>query len=386
MCRVRGGALVVLLSACVAPQVAAADFAFEQAFSQLAFENPLFLTAAPGATQRLYVATQGGRIFVFPKIPEPRTAGVFLDIRSRVTQRGGEEGMLGLAFHPDFAGNRSLYVYYTPADRPRRTVISRFRATSADVADPASEQVLLTIAQPYSNHNGGMLAFGPDGYLYVGVGDGGSGGDPHDNGQRLDTLLGKILRLTADGKAPPDNPFAGTRGARPEIWAYGMRNPWRFSFDRATGALWVGDVGQNKWEEIDRVVKGGNYGWRVYEGAAPYARSGVQPASDYLPPVATYGHEAGCSVTGGYVYRGKAVAQLRGHYVYADFCSGTVWALDAADDGPRVGRAIGNVPNPSSFGEDADGELYLTSFTGRLYRLSPLPPGEGGAQRRVRAP
>ena len=365
--------IIGLLLAAFAPAAAAAGFAFEPAFSQLAFESPLFLTTAPGAPERLYVATQGGRIFVFPKTPEPRVAEVFLDLRSRVTQRGGEEGLLGLAFHPDFARNRSFYAYYTPADRPRRTVLSRFRASSADTADPASEQLLLTIPQPYSNHNGGMLAFGPDRRLYVGVGDGGSGGDPHDNGQRLDTVLGKILRLSDDGKAPPDNPFASRPGARAEIWAYGLRNPWRFSFDRETGVLWAADVGQRKREEVDLIVKGGNYGWRVYEGDRPYAKSAVAPASDYLPPVETYGHEAGCSVTGGYVYRGKAVPELRGQYLYADFCSGTVWALEAGGQGPRKGRMIGEVPNPSSFGEDADGELYLTSFTGRIYRLAPRP-------------
>jgi glucose/arabinose dehydrogenase len=369
-CRTRA----LLLALCAAPGLAAAQgFAFEPAFPQLAFDKPLFVTSAPGAPERLYVATQGGRIFGFAKQPEPHSAPVFLDLRGRVTQRGGEEGLLGLAFHPDFARNRLFYVYYTPAERPRRTVLSRFRAKSAEAADPASEEVLLTIAQPYSNHNGGMLAFGPDGRLYVGVGDGGSGGDPHDNGQRLDTLLGKILRLTDAGTAPADNPFTGRAGARAEIWAYGMRNPWRFSFDRGTGALWVADVGQNKWEEVDLVVKGGNYGWRVYEGAAPYAKSAVTPASEPIAPVATYGHDAGCSITGGYVYRGKAVAALQGQYLYADFCSGTVWALDAGVTGPRKGRAIGNVPDPSSFGEDAEGEVYLTSFTGRLYRLAPRP-------------
>jgi len=362
-----------LLLAVLAPGAAASGFSFEPVFSQLAFDKPLFLTAAPGAPERVYVATQGGRIFYFPKQPEPRAARVFLDLRDRVTQRGGEEGLLGLAFHPDFASNRWFYVYYTPADRPRRTVLSRLRAKSTEVADPASEQILLTIAQPYSNHNGGMIAFGPDGRLYAGIGDGGSGGDPHDHGQNLDTLLGKILRVTADGAAPPDNPFVGRAGARPEIWAYGMRNPWRFSFDRETAALWVADVGQNKWEEIDRVVKGGNYGWRVYEGAAPFRKSNVAPAGEYLPPVAVYDHDAGCSVTGGYVYRGKAVPELRGQYLYADFCSGTVWALDAAGSGVRKGRVIGSVPDPSSFGEDAAGEIYLTSFTGRIYQLVPRP-------------
>jgi glucose/arabinose dehydrogenase len=361
----------LLLAAALAPPALAQRFAFEPAFPRLSFENPLFLAAAPGAPQSLYVVTQGGRIFVLPREKDPPAARVFLDLRGRVTQSGGEEGLLGLAFHPDFARNRAFYVYYTPADRPRRSVVARFRARSADTADPASEQVLLTIAQPYSNHNGGMLAFGPDGKLYVAVGDGGSGGDPHDYGQSLGTLLGKILRLSDDGSVPADNPFVKVPGARPEIWAYGLRNPWRFSFDRQTGALWAGDVGQNKWEEVDRIEKGGNYGWRVYEGAAPFRKSGVSPASPPIAPVATYDHDAGCSVTGGYVYRGKAVPELNGQYLYADFCSGTVWALDASGTGPRTGRAIGKVPAPSSFGEDADGELYLTSYSGLIYRLAP---------------
>lgn len=372
MCHIRSWVLA-LAAALLAPNAAAQGFAFEPAFAQLSFENPLFLTGAPDAGERLYVATQAGRIHVFPKQPEPQAAAVFLDLRSRVTQRGGEEGLLGLAFHPEFAKNRWFYLYYTPARRPRRAVVSRFTATSLDAADPASERELLTIAQPYSNHNGGMLAFGPDGALYVAVGDGGSRGDPRDNGQRLDTLLGKILRVSDEGKPLPGNPFLDRPGARGEIWAYGLRNPWRFSFDRASGRLWAADVGQDDREEVDLIVKGGNYGWRVYEGTAPYSKSGVAPASPYLPPVTTYDHDAGCSITGGYVYRGAAVPALRGQYLYADFCSGTVWALDAAGEGPRQGRVIGHVPDPSSFGEDAQGELYLTSFKGRIYRLVAKP-------------
>ena len=369
--RAAGRGLAGLLLAALA-SAAAAEPGFARVFPQLAFDNPLFVTAAPGAPKRLYVVTQKGQVFFFATDPEPRAAQLFADLRDRVTQRGGEEGLLGLAFHPDFAQNRTFFVYYTPADSPRRTVLSRFTARSADGADPASEKVLLTIAQPYSNHNGGMLAFGPDRQLYLGVGDGGSAGDPRDNGQSLETLLGKLLRVTEEGKAPADNPFVNLRGARPEIWAYGLRNPWRFSFDRQTGALWLADVGQNKWEEIDRIDKGGNYGWRVYEGAKPFRKSGVKPVSGFIRPVATYGHDDGCSVTGGYVYRGASVPALQGHYLYADFCSGKAWAFDTRN--PGFPREIGPVPDPSSFGEDEDGEVYVTSFDGHLYRLVAKAP------------
>jgi glucose/arabinose dehydrogenase len=366
----------VLLAACRPTAGVAApegEAAWQRAFPRLRFDHPLFLTHAPGVPGRLYVATQAGDVLWFEHKPDAGELKLFLDLRARVTQRGGEEGLLGLAFHPDFATNRAFYLYYTPADAPRRTVLSRFRATSADAADAGSEQVLITLGQPYRNHNGGMIAFGPDRQLYVGVGDGGSAGDPHDAGQRLDTLLGKILRVTDDGKAPPDNPFAKTPNARAEIWAYGLRNPWRFSFDRATGALWAADVGQNRWEEIDVVTRGGNYGWRLFEGAAEFRNPDGRPAADFIAPVATYGRESGCSVTGGYVYRGRRVPALRGHYLYADFCSGRVWAL--AMDGARVrsNRQIGTVPEPSSFGEDADGEVYITSFDGGIYQLVPRP-------------
>lgn len=341
------------------------------AFPRLSFENPLFLAAAPGDAQRLYVATQGGRVYAIPNIPDPAAAEVFLDIRSRV-RSGGEEGLLGLAFDPGHADTGHFFVYYTAAGNPRRSVVSRFTASgNPRVGDPASEAVLLEIPQPYSNHNGGMLAFGPDGKLYIASGDGGSAGDPQDNAQNPGSLLGKILRLNPDGTVPADNPFVGVAGARGEIWALGLRNPWRFSFDRASGALWAGDVGQDAQEEVDLVVRGGNYGWRYFEGNAAFNNPDGRPASDFIAPVATYPHSQGCSVTGGYVYRGTRLPGFAGHYFYADFCSGRLWAL--AHDGARVvsHRQVGEVPNPSSFGEDAAGELYITSFDGRVYRLAP---------------
>ncbi len=361
--------LLWLAAACAFPAAAAERGAqFQRVFPQLSFERPLFLAAAPGDAQRLYVVEQGGRIHAFDRNSATRTT-VLLDLGAKVSRKGEEEGLLGLAFHPQYAKNGLFYVYYSGAGE-RRQIVARYRADPARaVADPASERQLVVMDDPYRNHNGGMLAFGPDGMLYIGTGDGGSAGDPKDSGQRLDTLLGKILRVTPEGTVPPDNPFVGKRGARGEIWAWGLRNPWRFSFDRQTGALWAGDVGQNEWEEIDVIVRGGNYGWRLFEGDAEYDNPRRRPARDFIAPVATYDHELGCSVTGGYVYRGAAVPKLQGQYLYADFCSGRVWALPADGTGRRKGQQIGTVPQPSSFGEDERGEMYVTSFDGGLYRL-----------------
>jgi glucose/arabinose dehydrogenase len=349
---------------------AAQGFAFARAFPELSFERPLFVAVAPGDTRRLYVVEQRGVIRAVERAGTAQSA-VFLDISGKVSRQGEEEGLLGLAFHPQYASNGQFYVYYSGAGA-RRQVVARYRADVAKAAaDPASEKVLHEMKDPYRNHNGGMLAFGPDGMLYVGTGDGGSAGDPKDSGQRLDTLLGKILRVTPEGAVPPDNPFADRAGARGEIWALGLRNPWRFSFDRRTGALWAGDVGQNEWEEIDVVVKGGNYGWRLFEGDAEYQNPQRRPAQEFIAPVAVYSHDLGCSVTGGYVYRGKSVPALQGQYLYADYCSGKIWALPAEGQGRRASREIGYVPSPSSFGEDGDGELYVTSFDGNVYQLVP---------------
>jgi glucose/arabinose dehydrogenase len=368
-------AIVIAAAACdAAPPApsgearAAGAVAFERAYPRLSFERPLFLTDAPGDT-RLFVVTQAGTIEAFDPAGDPVKTQPFLDIRPKVSRRGEEEGLLGLAFHPDYARNGLFYVYYSAVGAPRQ-IVAQYRAPDRRTADPASERILLEMPDPWRNHNGGMLAFGPDGHLYIATGDGGSGGDPQGNGQRLDTLLGKILRVTADGRVPPDNPFVGKTGARGEIWAYGLRNPWRFSFDRETGALWAGDVGQNRWEEVDVIDKGGNYGWRLFEGFEPFDKAAGRAPAGLIAPVTVYGREHGCSITGGYVYRGAAVPTLRGQYLYADFCSGKVWALPADGAGRRDGRLIANVPSPSSFGEDAAGELYVTSFDGGLYRLT----------------
>jgi glucose/arabinose dehydrogenase len=295
----------------------------------------------------------------------------FLDISHEIiSSPGQEEGLLGLAFAPDFETSSTFYLYYTRGD-PRHNRISRFVA-QGDHADPASEQTVIDLPQKrFSNHNGGEITFGPDGYLYVGVGDGGSAGDPDGNGQNKNALLAKILRIDVSGDTytiPPDNPFAGGGGA-PEIYAYGFRNPWRFSFDPATGALWAGDVGQNKWEEVDRVVSGGDYGWNVMEGNHCYKPSAGCDTSGLIPPRAEYSHDDGCSITGGYVYRGTAMPELEGWFVYSDYCSGKVWAVNTADDASPPVELADTKKNVSSFFRDAAGELYLVTLDGQVFRL-----------------
>jgi glucose/arabinose dehydrogenase len=326
---------------------------------------------------RLFLTLQRGQIAVFQDGTVLPTA--FLDIRLLVSCCG-ERGLLGLAFHPRYSESGFFFVDYTNLSGD--TVIARYRVSAGNpnIADPSSGVTLLTIAQPFSNHNGGQLAFGPDGYLYIGLGDGGSGGDPHGNGQSLSTLLGKMLRIDprpSGGRPyaiPPDNPFVDRSGARPEIWAYGLRNPWRYSFDRETGDLWIGDVGQGEWEEVDLQPAGSpggeNYGWNRMEGDHSY--DGADPPADAVPPVFEYSHDdGGCTVAGGYVYRGESIPDLYGAYVFADYCLGRLEALRLRD-GKVIGhRSLGPVvPGLSSFGEDAQGELYAMSLGGGLYRLA----------------
>ncbi len=357
--------------------------ALELAFPGLTLSKPLHLTYAPDGSSRLFAVLQPGRITVFLNDPSTASAKVFLDITDRVNDKGTEEGLLGLAFDPDYSANGYFYVYYT-AHSPRRSVISRFSVSPEDPdrADSASELVLLEVAQPYSNHNGGHLVFGPDGYLYIGLGDGGGGGDPLGHGQNRATLLGAILRLDVRGATqgrpyaiPPDNPLVGKGGdVREEIWAYGLRNPWRFSFDRFTGDLWAADVGQDSYEEINIIEPGANYGWNIMEGAHCYP----SPESDCSQsgmklPVLEYTHADGCSVTGGYVYRGSRLPSLYGAYLYADYCSGKVWALRY--DGTQViehMELVDSTLSISSFGEDARGEVYILDHRGGIYRLRPL--------------
>jgi len=340
--------------------------------------NPLDLQAAAGDRERLYVVEQGGRIRVIRNGQLQSTP--FLDVSARISS-GGERGLLGLAFHPQFATNRRFFVNYT--DPRGDTAVAEFRATSADAADPATERVLLRQAQPFANHNGGGLAFDNAGRLLIALGDGGSGGDPLGNGQRLDTFLGKILRIDVDAAAPyavpADNPFRATAGAAPEIWAYGLRNPFRISVDRPTGDLYIGDVGQNRVEEVDVGLasrRGGeNYGWNVTEGSQCYSPSSGCSRTGFTPPVYEYTHSEGCSVTGGVVYRGCRMPDLAGTYFFGDYCTGLVrsfrLASGQATDVRDWTAGLRGINSPSSFGLDADGEAYVVDYDGEVYRLEP---------------
>jgi glucose/arabinose dehydrogenase len=351
--------------------------------------DPVGVTS--GGDRRLYVNERAGRVVA---IEPDGSLTVFGDLSDRIAA-GGERGLLGLAFHPDYQHNRRLFVDYTRSGAggdEGDTVVAELRG-SADGAtlDPTTERVLLTVDQPAANHNGGQLAFGPDGYLYIGLGDGGGGGDPFGNGQNPDALLGSILRIDVDaapaeGKAyaiPPDNPFAGGGGA-PEIWAKGVRNPWRFSFDRTTSQIWIGEVGQGAYEEIDRApaeTGGLNYGWPILEGNHCYESATCVPPAGYQPPITEYSHADGCSVTGGYVYRGTAQPGLGGFYLFGDYCSGNLWAIRADAAAPAGGIVTPQLLLAtglaiSSFGEDAAGELYLADLNGgSIYRITaPLAP------------
>jgi len=354
------------------------------------FQRPVFITTTGDGSGLLYVVEQRGRV-ILVSADGKREATPFLDLRDRVSQSGNERGLLGLAFHPGYADNGRLFVDYTARDGD--VVVAEYRrtgsGTGADRADPGSERVLLRIPHPRSNHNGGMIAFGPDGMLYVAVGDGGGAGDPDRNGQDLGSLLGKILRIDVDGLAdgpqpyavPPDNPFAGQAGARSEIWDFGLRNPWRFSFDRATGALFIGDVGQDAYEEIDVEPAGSggrNYGWSVMEGRHCYRPSSGCQQDGLTLPATEYGHhefgpQESCSVTGGYVYRGSVLPALRGAYVFGDYCSGLVWGIDAAaaiDGSVKPTLLLESGREIVSFGEDDAGELFLVDLGGSIYRIT----------------
>jgi glucose/arabinose dehydrogenase len=333
------------------------------------FDRPLFVTHAGDGSGRLFVVEQGGKIRIVRDgriLPEP-----FLDLGPRLDTSSGERGLLGLAFAPDFASSRRFFVAHTakttngPVVRIARYLAS---ATAPDRADPASESVVLEMADPAGNHNGGMIAFGPDGRLWAGTGDGGSGGDPWDNARNPKSLLGKMLRL--------DLAAATVVGAAPvEIWALGLRNPWRFSFDRATGEIWIGDVGQNAWEEIDvadsRRPAPLHFGWKTMEGLHCYDPRQGCDAKGLELPVHEYGHDQGCSVTGGYVYRGKAIPALAGTYLFSDYCTGAIWSLVRDAGGKaKVGTLLQSKVRVSSFGEDEAGEIYLCDHGGgRVLRL-----------------
>ncbi len=345
--------------------------------------RPVFITSAHDGSNRLFIVEQTGSIKVLQ--PGSSTPTVFLDISSKVRSTDNEQGLLGLTFHPFYASNRRFFVNYT-RQPDGATVIAEYQTSSANanLADTA-EKVILTIAQPASNHNGGMIEFGRDGFLYIGMGDGGLANDPNNRAQSINDLLGKMLRIDIDQRtlqteyaSPVDNPFFGALPGRDEIWAYGLRNPWRFSFDRLTGDLYVGDVGQNFVEEVDIVTKNGNYGWRVLEGTRC---TGNGPASctalGFLPPILEYNHSGGrCSITGGYVYRGTQNSLPFGSYVYADFCSGEIflWLNNTQQ------LLLDTTLSISSFGEDEAGEIYVVSLSGSIYRINsttpPPPPSD----------
>jgi uncharacterized repeat protein (TIGR03806 family) len=369
----------------------------QRAFSSVSFSNPILALQAPGDSSRWFVVEQAGRVLKFPNVASP-TASTFIDITSRVAS-GGELGLLGMAFHPNFPVDRRVFLSYTAGSSGSRVSrISAFlTADNGQTLDPASERILLTLNQPEDNHNGGNIAFGPDGYLYIGFGDGGGGGDQHTqngpigNGQSLKTMLGKLLRIDIGPESattysiPATNPFAAgpkcgaatNAQSCPEIFAYGLRNPWRWSFDRQSGDLWVGDVGQNNYEEVDIVQRGGNYGWRCREGLHAYNMSGC-PATGFIDPVAEYDHGVGQSITGGYVYRGTQTTTLRGRYIFADYVSGRLWVLLPNASGGFAMTSLLTAPfNVSSFAQANDGELYIVDYGGGLHHLV-FQPGAGG--------
>jgi len=343
-------------------------------------DNPLLVTHAGDGSGRLFAVEQTGFIWVIQD--GQLSAEPFLDVSSLLSDdvfRGGytERGLLGLAFHPDYETNGLFFIDYT--DVNGNTVVARYSVSADDpnIADPASAVTILTQQQPYENHNGGHLAFGPDGYLYIGFGDGGSQGDPQGNGQNLNTWLSKILRIDVNAEpysVPDSNPFVGQTDAKPEIWAYGLRNPWRFTFDRETGDLYISDVGGDNVEEVNfqpaASAGGENYGWNIWEGNQRYSQA--QPNGEVVPPVATYTHADGCSISGGYIYRGEQLPEVQGTYFFGDYCNGRIWTLQQDDAGEWVTNLSTWPPGQfviSSFGEDEAGELYLVDYKGGIYRL-----------------
>jgi quinoprotein glucose dehydrogenase len=376
------------------------------AFPNLKFNRPLWMEEIPDDSKRVIVIEQDGKVYLFPRDASAKNPKTFLDLTPRKPHVQNEEGLLAFAFHPQFKSNGLLYLYYVQ-QAPKRSILSEVQLSKndPDQADLSTERILLEIPQPYWNHKGGTLIFGPDGYIYLSVGDGGDANDPHNVGQSGHHLLSKILRLDVNSRTgnlpygiPKDNPFVATdngkpkadpfdtqpEGVRPEIWAYGLRNVWRMSFDRETGDLWAADVGQDKWEEVDLITKGGNYGWSVREGFHDFKKTRVQGKP--LDPVIEYphnpglsaeckfpDHSPGVSIDGGYVYRGKKIPSLRGVYTYADYGMGTVWGFRYENGQVTAhGTLVSGNPsrNPVSFAEDREGELYLLCFDGNIYALT----------------
>jgi glucose/arabinose dehydrogenase len=365
--------------------------ALERAFPALSFASPVAMLQAPGDNTRWFVVERGGgavdgKVIVFPNdnAATPAQAAEFISIP---VDASGEGGLLGMAFHPNFPATPQVFLSYTrtgpDAQHPLTSVISRITSSDGGATlDPASEQVILTLDQPFTNHNGGNIAFDRFGKFFIGLGDGGSANDPQNNGQNVNTLLGKLLRIDVDGvpaagknyAIPADNPFAASGGA-PEIYAWGLRNPWRWSFDRDNGRLWLADVGQNTWEEVDIIERGGNYGWKVCEGAHLRGSSAACGNAAFTDPIAEYDHSNGrCSITGGYVYRGTDIRGLTGAYLFGDLCSGTIWTLrEMPGAAPVVEAAISSGLSVVSFGQSIDGEVYVVNLGGTLHKVIPVP-------------
>ncbi len=354
----------------------------QQVFAGVSLSLPTSLVQAPNDPSRWFAIEKAGRIIVFDNDTVGAEGTTFLDIRPLVDSGPNEAGLLGIAFHPDFANNGEVFVSYT-APGPLTSTISRFTSINNNaILDPTSEEPILTVFQPRTNHNGGDIAFGPDGFLYAGFGDGGGGGDPDGNGQNTTTLLGSMVRIDVDVQMgysiPQSNPFEGGAqcsptpiGDCPEIYAWGFRNPWRFSFDSLTGDLWVGDVGQGAWEEVDRVALGENYGWNTREGAHCYPAGSSCDSTGLTDPITEYANSGGSSISGGYVYRGSAIPALQGQYVFADFASGRIWSVPA--DSP-IGTAPTEIADTnfliSAFGEGVDGELYVIDYgNGTIHQI-----------------
>lgn len=352
--------------------------------------RPMVLTHAGDGSNRNFVATQRGTIYVFSNDPKAQLATLFADLSDRVQdwRKDNEEGLMGFAFHPDYKNNGQFYVYYSSSTEPRMSIVSRFKVSATDPnrADVSSEQIVMKIPQPFANHNGGSIAFGHDGYLYIALGDGGGRNDPLGHGQNLKTWMGSMLRIDVnheqDGKSyavPADNPFLDREGAQPEIYAYGFRNVWRMSIDRKTGDIWAADVGQDFWEEVNIVKRGGNYGWSIREASYPFNNKTVELADPLEPPVWEYDHQIGKSITGGFVYRGSRLPELEGMYIYSDFISGRIWALKYDESSRKVTRNMGIASTGFpvlAFGEDEAGEVYymLETINGQgIYRFDPVP-------------
>ena len=353
----------------------------EEAFPNLDFIRPVDLQYPPDGSDRIFVVEQEGLIYIFENDPFVANKSLFLDISDRIIFEG-ERGLLGLAFHPDYENNGAFFVNYT-APNSLRTVVSQFQVLANDpnLADDESEIVIIEINQPFSNHNGGQIVFGPDGYLYIGMGDGGSGGDPYNHGQNLYTLLGSMLRINVDNPdnglnygIPDSNPFVGT-DYNDEIFAYGLRNPWRFSFDPVTNKCWIADVGQNLYEEINILEEGGNFGWNIMEGTHCYNPPSDCDTTGLIMPVFEYNHNWGESITGGYVYRGSLVPSIFGKYIFADFEYGDIWSLDYEEGIPPVIETLGDLGaySVTSFGIDQNNELYICSFNGKIYKFVQSP-------------